>query len=316
MLKDTKIEGWKANGTFVSLTKAGGMSVFVQELGDPAASADQTLLLLHGFPESSFSYHQVVKGLLDHFRRIILFDFPGYGFSDKPQTGYSYSLLEQADVALEVWKHFGISGGHLLAHDMGDSVATELTAREVEQVLPEWFSAGFKSYTFTNGSVVLELAKVRNIQKLLLTRWGSILSKLTNSSIFHHQIKSAHGEAPLDDLEITRLWTLNIQNDGRKVTHLTIKYLLDRKRYEVKRWLPAMGKTQVPIHLCWGDKDKVAKVEIAYFLKEQVCPQAQLTIMEGVGHFCQIGSTDIWLRSILPFYTALGTENLQKQNSL
>ena len=48
--------------------------------------------------------------------RIVLFDFPGFGQSDKP-ADYSYSLFEQADVALEVWRSLGVSGGHLLGHD-------------------------------------------------------------------------------------------------------------------------------------------------------------------------------------------------------
>lgn len=307
MLNDSEIESWKANGTYFRSAKAGGIMVFAREVGNPAASPDQTLLLLHGFPESSFSYHLVLKGLLDSFERIILFDFPGFGLSDKPKTGYSYSLLEQADVALEIWKFFGVTGGHLLAHDMGDSVATELVAREVDKSLPDWFSVGFKSYTFTNGSMVLKLAELRIMQRLLLTRFGGILTKLTSWWIFHHQIKSAHGNAPLDELEISRLWKMNIQNDGRSITHLTIRYIFDRKRYESNRWLPAMGNTKVPIHICWGNKDRVAKVEMAYYLKKEVCPEAQLTIMEGVGHFCQAGSPQTWLHSILPFYEKLSS---------
>lgn len=308
MLNDAEIDNWKASGTYIRSAKADDMMVFAKEVGNPSASPDQTLLLLHGFPESSFSFHLVLDGLSDHFERIILFDFPGYGLSDKHKIGYSYSLLDQADIALEVWKHFGVTGGHLLAHDMGDSVATELVAREVEKSLPSWFSIGLKSYTLTNGSMVLALAKLRITQKLLLTPLGSILSGIINSKIFHLQIKSANGDAPLDELEIARLWEMVLHNDGNKITHLTIKYLNDRKRYEAKRWLPALVNTKIPIHLCWGDKDNVAKVEMAYHLKEKVCPQASLSIMEGAGHFCQLGSPEAWLGAVLYFYEKLGTE--------
>ena len=143
MIKDKKLKEWKATGTFLLIEKGPDIHVFTKLVGNVDASPEKTLLLLHGFPESSFSYHLVVNGLLRYFERIILFDFPGYGFSDKPKTGYSYSLLDQADVALQVWKSYGITGGHLLAHDMGNSVATELIAREVENSLPIWFSAGF-----------------------------------------------------------------------------------------------------------------------------------------------------------------------------
>ena len=301
-MKDIELEQWEASGSYLQVTTGPGMKVFVKEVGNSNASAEKTLLLLHGFPESSFSYHLVINGLTAHFERIILFDFPGYGFSDKPRKGYSYSLLEQADVALAVWKHFGITGGHLLSHDMGNSVATELVAREVEHSLPNWFSNGFQTYTFTNGSVVLALAELRIMQKLLLTRFGKFLSRLSTKGLYRNQLKSAHGDAPLDELEISRLWEMTLHKGGRSITHLTIKYIFDRRKYESTRWLPALTKTKVPIHISWGDKDQVAKVEIAYYLKEKVCPAAKLSILKNVGHFCQIGSPDKWLQSTLSFY--------------
>lgn len=302
MSTDEEIRNWEASGSYFTTSKGDGLRVFVKQIGNPNAAVEKTLLMLHGFPESSFSYHLVVDGLLQFFDRIVLFDFPGYGLSDKPEHNYSYSLFDQADVALEVWNHFGVTGGHLLAHDMGDSVATELVAREVDSSLPSWFSDGFVSYTFTNGSMVLELADLRVMQKLLLGGFGKILSSLMSEWIFSKQVKSAHGKAPLSDSEIYRLWMLNSHNSGNKITHQTIKYLNDRRKYESVRWLPALAKTRVPIHICWGDKDHVARVEIAHHLKKNVCPDAKLTIMEGVGHFCQMGSPEKWTDSILPFF--------------
>ncbi len=304
MLKDTELKEWEATGSYLRTEKGNGINVFTKALGNPNASPEKTLLLLHGFPESSFSYHLVLNGLSTYFERIVLFDFPGYGFSDKPKIGYTYSLLEQADIALQVWKSYEITGGHLLAHDMGNSVGTELVAREVEKSLPKWFSNGFKSYTLTNGSIVLEFSELRITQKILLTRFGGLLSLLSNKWLFHNQIKSAHGNAPLSEIEISRLWSLHLQKNGRTVTHHTIKYILDRKRYEAKRWLPALAQTQVPIHLCWGDSDQVAKVEMAHYLKEKICPKAILTVMEGVGHFGQLGSPTIWLKAVLSFFNS------------
>lgn len=302
MNNDTDLVAWKATGSFLFADKGKGVNVFSKAMGNPNASPEKTLLLLHGFPESSFSYHLVLKGLMGCFERIVLFDFPGYGLSEKPKKGYSYALLDQADVALHVWKSFGITGGHLLAHDMGNSVATELIAREVEKTLPIWFSEGFKSYTLTNGSIVLGLAKLRITQKILLTRFGGLLAILSNKWLFRNQIKSANGTAPISEREISRLWAMHQHNDGRTVAHLTIKYILDRKRYESARWLPALAKTRIPVHICWGDKDAVARIEMAYYLKEKVCTNATLTVMKDVGHFGQLGSPKIWLSSILPFF--------------
>lgn len=297
-MPSAKLEAWKNAGQF--LETALGVRVFYRQFGDPGAAAGDTLLLLHGFPESSYSFHKVLAGLQRSLKRIVVFDFPGYGLSDKPDT-YGYSLFEQADAALEVWKHLGLRGGHLLSHDMGDSVATELVARQVNGTLPASFN-GFESFTFTNGSMVLDLADLRITQKLLLSPLGPLLSRLFNFKTFDQQVRSAQGADTLSDDDILMLWE-NIEiNEGARRNHRIIQYLNDRRRFEKTRWLPSLAKVTQPVHLCWGDADAVARVEMAHYLKEKVCPHARLTLMPGVGHFCQLSDPEVWLSCVLPFY--------------
>ncbi|MEO1655552.1 MAG: alpha/beta hydrolase [Bacteroidota bacterium] len=209
--------------------------------------------------------------------------------------------MEQADLAFAVWKHFGLTGGHMLSHDMGDSVATEILARRENGLLPGWFSDDFKSLTFTNGSMVLDLAKLRSTQKLLLSSYGKMFSKIVSYQLFNRQIKGAQGNKNISEKDIELLWELNRLKDGNKKTHLTIKYLNDRKRYEKTRWLPALKETQIPVHICWGDVDAVARIAMAHYLK-QLQPKAQLTIMKGLGHFCQLGSPEEWVKHVGAFY--------------
>ena len=296
-----KLVSWREEGEHISFG-AHGHKLFVKQFGVENASSEKTLLLIHGFPESSYSYHGIVEGMLKTFDRIILSDMLGYGWSDKPTRNYSYSLLEQADSVLEVWNHFGVKGGHMLSHDMGDSVATEILARREEASLPVWFSDGLQSATFTNGSMVLELAELRITQKLLLSSFGSVLSKFTFYSLFRHQIISAQGNANLAEEEIHALWEANKLQDGHKKAYLTIKYINDRKRFEKSRWLPALAKTDLPIHICWGEDDAVARVEMAYYLKQKVCTNAKLTIMKGMGHFCQTENPSKWVESVSAFF--------------
>ncbi len=295
------LEDWKKGGAYISYGP-NKFKIFVKQLGNRAATAQKTLLLLHGFPESSYSYHAVVKGLLKTFDRLVLFDMLGYGLSDKPTDNYSYSLIEQADTVFKVWEHFGIKGGHLLSHDMGDSVATEILARHENGILPAWFSEGLQSLTFTNGSMVLELAELRIMQKLLLSKYGFLLKNISQFRLFNHQIKSAHGNKNLSDQEIKNLWAATILQDGHRKFYLTIKYLNDRKQFEKTRWLPALQETILPIHICWGDQDAVAKVEMAHFLKKHICKNATLTIMKDLGHFCQLGSPEKWVEYVGGFY--------------
>jgi len=296
-----QLSTWKNSGEYIFYSSF-QHQLFVKQLGNSNASTEKTLLLIHGFPESSYSYHAVVYGLLEKFDRIILFDMLGYGLSDKPTKNYTYSLFEQADTVFEVWKHFNIKGGHLLSHDMGDSVSTEIVARHENGLMPAWFSEGLQSLTFTNGSMVLELASLRITQKILLSNYGYLMKSLSTFTIFNQQIRSAHGNENLSADEINVLWEANTLQDGHKKSYLTIKYLNDRKRFEKTRWLPALAQTKLPIHICWGNEDAVAKVEMAHYLKEKICKNATLTIMEGLGHFCQLGSPEKWVKYVSNFY--------------
>lgn len=299
-----ELSAWKNEGEYINYGPF-GHKLFVKQLGNHNASSEMTLLLIHGFPESSYSFHAIVEGMMKTFDRIILLDMLGYGLSDKPTTDYTYSLFEQADTVFEVWKHFGIKGGHMLSHDMGDSVATEIVARHENGLMPAWFSEGLQSLTFTNGSMILELAKLRITQKLLLSKYGYLLKNATNFKLFDQQVKSAHGNNKLSAKAIEMLWKANIYNDGHKKAYLTIRYLNDRKRFEKTRWLPALAKTKLPIHICWGADDVVARVEMAHYLKSNVCNNAELTIMEGLGHFCQLGSPEKWVAYVSVFYINL-----------
>jgi len=297
-----QLKQWEVEGRYLT-TVLFQHKVFCKDSGNPAAPPDRTLLLLHGFPESSFSFHKVLEGLAKLFDRVVLFDFPGYGLSDKPIANYTYSLFEQADVALQVWKERGVTGGHVLSHDMGDSVHTELVARHVSGLLPAWLSAGFKSFTFTNGNMVLDLAQLRLGQKALLGTAGPLFSRLfANWSAFNRTVQSAQGNDRLTPEDAGLMWA-NVQlQHGHRMNHLVIQYLKDRKRFEKSRWLPSLSLVKEPVHICWGDADAVSPAKVALHLKEHVCPRARLTLMPGVGHFCQLSDPDMWLASVAAFY--------------
>jgi pimeloyl-ACP methyl ester carboxylesterase len=185
---------------------------------------------------------------------------------------------------------------------MGTSVTTEFVARYVNKLLPAFFSDGFKSFTFTNGSMVMALSKLRLAQKLLLSKNGKRFSKFSTYYMFKHQVRSAHGNNNLSDAEIELMWEFNCLKDGHLKNYLTIKYLLDRKKFEKTRWLPALAKCDIPIHLCWGDDDQVARITMVHYLKQNICTNAHVTTMKGLGHFCQMDKPDKWVEYVSAFY--------------
>ncbi|MFN3199552.1 MAG: alpha/beta fold hydrolase [Bradymonadia bacterium] len=296
---DEAVCTWREAGAFLSWPQ-GDCSIFCRDIGNASAPADQTALIIHGFPESSFSFHKIVDRLSKHFERIVLVDFPGFGLSDKPER-LTYSLLEQADALMWAWQHLKIRGGHVISHDMGDSVATEIVARAVQGLLPAWFDAGVQSLTLTNGNMVMEEAALVVMQVLLRNHTlGPFLNRFSGPALFRNQVRKANG-APLETLDIDRMWQLNTLQKGHRLTWKTIRYLDDRNRFQNTRWLKALSQFDRPVHICWGEADAVAPVAVAHHLKAHVCPDASLTLMPGVGHFCQLQAPDVWAEAVLGF---------------
>lgn len=290
---------WQSRGSFLRVG-SGNHRLYVQSIGAADAAPADTLLLLHGFPESSFSYSRNVAALARRFRRVVLLDLLGFGLSDKPLDA-TYSIFEQADLALEAWRQLGVTGGHVLAHDMGDSVLTELLARHVRGLLPGFFAHGFTTVTFTNGSMVMELAKLRAGQQLLRTPLGALVGRVGSHRVFTQQVRSASG-GPIAQEDIDTMWALLRHNDGHLVQHRIIRYIGERLRFQDARWLPAVGALEVPVHICWGALDRVAPPAIARHLDEHVCAIRTLTLLPRAGHFCQQEDPDAWNEAVLRFW--------------
>src|SRR6476660_7476565 len=75
--------------TSIRKIEADGVQVFYRMAGDPSAPV---VLLLHGFPASSFMFRELIPRLADQYR-VIAPDLAGFGFTEVPaQRNYKYSF--------------------------------------------------------------------------------------------------------------------------------------------------------------------------------------------------------------------------------
>ncbi|KAJ7420656.1 mesoderm specific transcript [Pitangus sulphuratus] len=120
------LRSWRASGTFFTYKD---QNIFYRDSGGAVGSSD-VVILLHGFPTSSYDWSKIWEGLTQRFHRVIALDFLGFGFSDKPRP-HRYSIFEQASVVEGLARHLGLQHHriNLLAHDYGDTVAQELLHR-------------------------------------------------------------------------------------------------------------------------------------------------------------------------------------------
>jgi pimeloyl-ACP methyl ester carboxylesterase len=82
--------------------------------------AEPTIVLLHGFPDNHHLYDRLVPHLRG--RHVVVFDFLGWGESDKPQ-GYDYTFANQEDDLDAVVSGMGLDQVVLVAHDASGPAA-------------------------------------------------------------------------------------------------------------------------------------------------------------------------------------------------
>lgn len=239
------------------------------------------LVLLHGFPSSSFDW----RGLLDLVpdKPVLAFDFLGFGLSEKP-TDHTYTLGWQADLTEELVKrHLGGGPVFVVAHDMGTSVATELLARDLDGSL----GIQIEGALLFNGSIVLERATLTRSQKLLRGPLGPIASALANERMFRHEFGALFSPGhPLSDAEAADQWALITREGGRTLGHKNIHYLHERVRY-ADRWHGAVRDWEGPLSLAWGLYDPVATVSVLDALVE-LRPEVPVDRLSELGHYPQI----------------------------
>lgn len=292
----TPLAAWRDGGRVLEVF---GLRVFVRQEGPADAPA---LLVLHGFPTHGFDFHRVLPSLARRFR-VVIHDHPGFGLSDKPEC-WSYSLVDQAEVALEVWRRLGIPRGHLLAHDYGTSVATEVLARRERGLCP----TPLDSVILSNGSVHLRLASLRLSQRLLRSKLsGPLFARLVSRSFFDRRLRSLFAQpGSVSDGEMEALWAGVSRDGGVLKAPQVSSYLDDRLRFE-ERWLPPLERLDLPCQVLWGDRDPVAVPEIARRLAADV-PGARLTWIEGVGHYPMLEAPERFAEAVLAFLESIPLE--------
>lgn len=92
----------------------------------------EVLLLLAGFPQSWYAWHQVMAQLGDRYF-IIAPDLPGQGDSDKPLSGYDTQSL--AEKVQGLMQKLAIERYYLAAHDVGAWVAWPYAMRYSQQII-------------------------------------------------------------------------------------------------------------------------------------------------------------------------------------
>ena len=91
---------------------------------------------------------------------VFVHDQLGFGLSDKPALNFTYSIAEAADNSLIMWRKAGLRSAHVVAHDMGDTILTEILARRHRGDCNSWSSLIAKPVCLNKQLEIRNIAKI------------------------------------------------------------------------------------------------------------------------------------------------------------
>jgi len=280
---------WRARGAIRTLC---GHDIFTVDV--PAAGPEQAapLLVLHGFPTSSFDFHRVVDRLAAH-RRVLLVDMLGYGLSAKPDQPYTMDL--QADVAMAFVAELGVERLGLLTHDVGDTVGGELLARHLEG---SW-AVEVTDRTLANGSIYVGLAQLSVGQLFLLGLPDERLEPdgpVDAATVAAGVAATFSPASRVDPEDLAGAVDLVTEAGGHLLLPRLIRYIEERRRSE-SRYTGAIETHPSALAVVWGRDDPIAVPAMVDRLV-QARPDCPVTFLDGVGHYPMVEAPDRFVDAV------------------
>jgi pimeloyl-ACP methyl ester carboxylesterase len=248
------------------------------------------LVLVHGWPWSSFSWHRLIPDLASAYD-VHWYDMPGYGRSQMGSEQRT-SLDVQGRVFAEMLEHWGLERPMVLAHDMGG--ATTLRAHLLH-------GCEFERYLLMN--------------VVAMRPWGSEFFDHVGRHVdafmglpphIHRAVVEAYIRgAIVNDIDATDFAKLVepwIAGEGRTSFYRQFAQADERYTAEVE---PLFGRVRCPVRIIWGEDDPWIPLERGRALHALI-PQASFNTLPGVGHLPQLEAPGLVLEEMYAFLSGRG----------
>jgi pimeloyl-ACP methyl ester carboxylesterase len=263
--------------TTVHKVEADGVQVFYREAGEPGTPL---VLLLHGFPTSSFMFRELIPRLADRYH-VIAPDLPGFGFTEVPPgRKYTYSFDALAHTLEAFTDVLGLTRYAIYVFDYGAPTGLRLAMAHPERVTAIVSQNGnayedglgdawgpIRTYWSAPTAENRDLLR-QNIMTMETTRWQ-----------YTHGVANPEAVAPesytLDTALFERPGNIEIQLD------LFLDYASNVKLYP--KFQEYFRKSQPPLLAIWGKNDPFFIPAGAEAFRKDL-PKAKIQFLD-TGHF-------------------------------
>ncbi|MGA7157352.1 MAG: alpha/beta hydrolase [Acidobacteriaceae bacterium] len=271
-----------------------GLKLFYREAG---SKTSPTIVLLHGYPSSSHMFRDLIPELADKFH-IIAPDYPGFGYSDAPDTtafDYTFDNLA-AHIEDLLFNVLGLKSFSIYVQDYGAPVGYRIATRHPDAITgivvqngnayAEGIGAGFDAMKPFWANRTAETEKpVR-----------ALLTKETTIFQYTHGVKDVARISP-DAYTFDQFLLDRPGNDAIQL-NLLHNYQSNLARYP--EWQAFFRNKQPKTVIVWGRNDPFFTIEGAQAYLRDI-PKAQLHLLD-TGHFALEDSSEFiaqQIRSVL-----------------
>jgi pimeloyl-ACP methyl ester carboxylesterase len=236
-----------------------GLNIFYREAGD---RMKPTLLLLHGFPASSFMFRELIGRLSDAFH-VIAPDYPGFGHSDAPpRQEFPYTFDHLADVVEKFTEKCGLARYALYMQDFGGPVGFRLASRRPEKVSflivqnANAYEEGLPDSFWAPARAMWSEPSPANFQKIR----DAAMSREALAWNYTHGVGDVERISP--DSWLIQEALLN--RPGRKEIMLDLLYDYRTNLERYPEWHAYFRRHQPPTLIVWGRNDVIFPTSGAY----------------------------------------------------
>lgn len=299
-----KIHNWARQGKYFNFD---GYPVFYYDSSsrDTSANSKPVLLLLHGYPTSSLDWLLMRDELEEKFH-LIAPDFIGYGLSAKPVT-FSYTISSQVNMIEELLNSLNINQFHILAHDVGDTIAQEFLARQIDGR-----SYVIHSTVLLNGGLFPEAHRPFIMMKLIKTPIiGAIIQSIFPRHSFGSGINRVFGPSTQrTQQELDEMTSLLFFNAPYNLLQQLQCYMNERAANR-DRWVNAINQVQtleknsIRIRFIDGPCDPISGKHMLERYREIIRNPDTCLLPANIGHYPNLEDPQNTLKYFFDFHSNL-----------
>jgi len=270
-----------------------GVRIYVEERN--AESAQPTIVFIHGFGGSTFSWRHNAPFFASQGYRVVTLDLKGFGLSYKDFAS-DYSHPAQARLLAEVLARLGVDRAWFVGHSMGTSVMLHFAHLYPEEVLGLISVDGAVSL---NGSAVnpfalLSFGPFRRAGEVFLTRYITVerVGQILRSAYYQQDMVTpevVHGY--YDRLVFFRQWAQALLAMTRDMRENTITFALE--------------DLDCPTLILWGENDTWVKRSSIEQWADRI-PSAEFRAVPEAGHLLMEEKADLFNSMVLAFVESHG----------